>query len=71
MANVKKVENNTISHSINLHLIQLNIKKKMTYMKMKFKSIGQKLQNEQWYLCVIIKTFNAKKKKGKVCHASK
>lgn len=32
-------------------------------MKMKFKSIGQKLQNEQWYLCVIIKTFNAKKKK--------
>lgn len=30
MANVKKVENNTISHSINLHLIQLNIKKKMT-----------------------------------------
>lgn len=34
-------------------------------MKMKFKSIGQKLQNEQWYLCVIIKTFNAKKKKEK------
>lgn len=39
-------------------------------MKMKFESIGQKLQNEQWYLCVIMKT-NAKKKKGKVCHASK
>lgn len=34
-------------------------------MKMKFKSIGQKLQNEQWYLFVIIKTFNAKKKKRK------
>lgn len=34
-------------------------------MKMKFKSIGQKLQNEQWYLCVNMKTFNAKKKKEK------